>query len=209
MTPKSPVLRAAALILGVSALCGLVLAAVYLDLRLGEISDGSETSVTEFAQSVITAAIAAAFFAAAAKRPDLRGGLVLGAGFFLCLAIRENDAWLDHVRHGFWFPVALCAAAVCLAVAWRNRATLRAGLDALCDPRTAALLAVGLALLLVFSRYFGNKGLWKAAGIYQTSRAIKTVAEESLELLADSFLLLWSLLTLRSLPPPPAPPRGA
>ena len=80
----------------------------------------------------------------------------------------------------------------------------RAGLEALCNPRTAALLAVGLALLLVFSRLFGSKAFWKTAGLYQASRAIKTAAEESLELLAYSFLCLWCILTLRALPPRPA-----
>lgn len=199
LPPSIP--RAIALFLAAAALCGLVCGAATLDFRLGFIFNGSETSITEFTQCVLGAIISASLFISAARRPDLRGGLLLGAGFFLCIVIRENDGLFDLIHHGFWFPVALAAAAVILALAWKNRSSVRAGLEALCNSRTAALLAVGLALLLVFSRIFGSKAFWTTAGLYQASRAIKTAAEESLELLAYSFLGLWSLLTLRALPP--------
>ncbi len=199
-TPFSPILCALLLFLAVSALCGLVLGVVSLDLGASDISGLGETSATEFSQALLVTVIAGAFAVAAVRRPDLRGGLVLVAGFFLCMAIRENDAWLDRVHHGFWFPVALAAVAVSLGVAWCNRTTLRAGLGAVCNPRANALLAVGLALLLVFSRIFGSKSFWQAAGIYPAHRIVKTVVEETLELLADALLFLWAVLVLRLLP---------
>ena len=200
-TIPTSLFRATILFLVASTVCGLVLAAIFFDLKSGGIANGSETSVTEFAQAALIGTISLLLFAVAARRPDLRGGLVLSAGFFLCMVIWENDGWLDAIRHGLWYPVALAAAAVCLVIAWRYRSSVQAGLEALCNPCTVAWEVVGLALLLVFSRIFGSKALWMSTDLY--SRVVKTVAEESLELLADAFLFVWAILTLRALPPRP------
>lgn len=199
--PKS-VVSALASIGAATLVCSLVIAAIFVEVKwLG--GTCTESSPIEYTQVALIAGITVSLFACAVRRPDLRGGLVLAAGFFLCLLIRENDDLLDRIRHGFWFPVALFAAFACLALAWRNRSTLAAGLDAICTPLVVGYLAVGLALLLLFSRLFGCKQLW--LGIYAdaTVRTIKSVTEESLELLADGFLALWAFLALRSLPPRP------
>ncbi|MBR6021011.1 MAG: hypothetical protein IK066_01175 [Kiritimatiellae bacterium] len=195
-----PVLRAVALFVITSLLSAAVIGLVHLDFRLGLIRASSESSLVEIAQAVLLAGIAVVLFVAAARRPPLRAGLLLAAGFFLCLFIRENDGWLDRIHHGFWFPVALAAAAVVLLLAWRSRASLLPGFRALCESRTMPLLVGGLAMLLVFSRLFGAKALWTEAGLHQIAPVIKTVAEESLELLADAFLALWVALLVPRLP---------
>lgn len=200
--PRS-ILSAIGAILVASLVCTLVIGAIFAEVKLLG-GTCTESSPIEYAQTALLAAISGSLFVCAVRRPDLRGGLVLVAGFFLCLLIRENDDLFDRIRHGFWYPVALCAAFACLVLAWRNRATLLAGLDALCAPRAVAYLAVGLGLLLIFSRLFGSKHLWLAIYAEDTVRTIKSVAEESLELLADAFLALWAVLVLRSLPPRPS-----
>ena len=199
----SPILSAAVLFLAVAAICAAVTGVACGDMAyVGTLHHRSESSLVEIAQSILMLGISLAFFTAAVRHPGYRGGFVLAGGLFLSMFIRENDAWLDAVRHGFWFPVALAAAAVCLAVAWRYRASVKDGLLFLCDSRTLLLAVVALALLLVFSRLFGSKAFWRAVGIYQVAPAVKTVVEETLELLADALLALWVFLVFRFLPPP-------
>lgn len=198
----SPLLSAVGLFLVVAAICTAVVGIAYADMSyLGALHHRSEASLVEIAQSVIMIGISVAFFIAAARHSGFRGGFILAGGLFLTMFIRENDGWLDAIRQGFWLPVALVAMAACLAAAWRYRASVRDGLLFLCDPRTILLAAVAMALLLVFSRLFGCKAIWNAAGVFQTHTAVKTIAEETLELLADALLALWAILVFRLLPP--------
>lgn len=178
-----------------AAICGGVLGAIFWEVRVRGTTCGEVSSV-EFGQVALLAAVTAGVFAAAAKAPRLRGGLWLVGGFFLCLVIRENDRWFDLVHKGFWFPVALAATAVALALAWRDRAGIRPCLEAVCRMESLPYLLMGLVALLLFSRLFGSKVLWERVYAAETARTIKNVAEESLELLADAMLAFWALLTL-------------
>ena len=71
--------------------------------------DCDERGVVEVAQALMLLTIFALMTVAAFRRPDLRGGLVLIAGFFLDMLIRENDGFLDRIRHGCWVYPALLA----------------------------------------------------------------------------------------------------
>ncbi|MGN1150064.1 MAG: hypothetical protein ACI4SY_05085, partial [Sutterella sp.] len=65
--------------------------------------------------------ISALLFALAARRaPQLRGGLILIAGFLCAMLIREFDGFLDMIVHGFWKYVLmmfLCGVAYCVSKA--------------------------------------------------------------------------------------------
>lgn len=197
----SPLLSAVGLFLVVATICAAVVGIAYADVRfVGALHHRSEASLVEIAQSVIMLGISLAFFIAAVRHSDCRGGFILAGGLFLVMFIRENDGWLDAIRQGFWLPVALIAMTACLAAAWRYRTSVKNGLLFLCEPRTILLAAVAMPLLLVFSRLFGCKAIWNAAGIFQVSTSVKTIAEETIELLADALLALWTFLVFRLRP---------
>lgn len=202
--PDSPVISAIALFWAVAAICAAVVGVAYADLLcLGNLHTQSETSLVEIVQATILAGISLSCFIAAARRPSFRGGFILAGGFFLSMFIRENDWWLDAIHRGVWFSLILATVAACLFAAWHCRASVRDGLHVLCAPQTVLLGAVSMALLLVFSRLFGCKAFWSAAGIYQSAHAVKTVVEETLELLSYAFLALWAFLAFHRLPRKP------
>ncbi len=89
----------------------LPVVSIYLDVVILGNNVG-EVSVTEFTQEGLLLIAAIIFWYGAWKKPAIRGFLVLVAGFFSCMFIREMDAFLDNVWHGFWFWPALVVALV-------------------------------------------------------------------------------------------------
>ena len=166
---------------------------VCLDVVVWE-GNCSEGGIVEIAQSVATLVIVFVLAIIIRRRPDLRGGVWLMFGFFLDIFIREQDALLDHVYHGFWVCPALVVALVCICLAFRSRETLAASFVHVRANRHFDLLALGLSMLLVFSRIFGNKIIWKAVVGHDDFRVAKHVAEEGVELLGYMVLFLWVIM---------------
>lgn len=165
---------------------------VCLDVVVGN-GTCSEDEVVEIAQSAVVLAIAFVLAIVIRRRPDLRGGAWLMFGFFLDILIREQDAHLDHIYHGFWACPALVVALACIYMAFRSRETLAASFAHVRVSRHFDILALGLSMLLVFSRIFGNKIIWKTVVGHDDFRVAKHVAEEGTELLAYMVLCLWAI----------------
>lgn len=161
--------------------------------------DCDERGVVEVAQALMLLTIFALMTVAAFRRPDLRGGLVLIAGFFLDMFIRENDGFLDRIRHGCWIYPALLAAAVAILIAVRYRDRVIPAFARLFADRSFPLLPVGMFVVIGFSRIFGMKQIWKVVVGVDDFRPAKHVAEEGLELLGYSILLLWAVGFFRTL----------
>lgn len=187
---------AASLIPG-ALVCGLAGALVCVDvimLRTG----CAESSLVETAQLVCLVSVAAATAFAAARRADLRGGLVLVSGFFFTMAVRELDGALDRIAHGCWIYPAAAVVAASLALAYRHRGTVLPGLEAVRRGRAFELLAAGLFTVVGFSRIIGYKGIWKAIGDYGSHLHVaKRLAEESLELFGYAMLAWWAVCFAR------------
>lgn len=165
---------------------------IYADVVVFD-RDCPEVGVVELTQSVLILGIVVALSVIVSRRPDLRACGGLAVGFFLDIFIREQDAFLDHVCHGFWACPALGVASVCILLTIRCRATLASSFAHIRNSRHFNLLALGLSVLLVFSRIFGNKIIWHAVVGYDDFRVAKHVAEEGTELLAYAILCLWAI----------------
>ncbi len=150
---------------------------VILGNRLGE------RSVTEFTQSLVLLVTAILIADTARHDRASRGFLTLVSGLMACMFIRETDLVLDKlVTHGFWCPLALAAAAVTAAVAWRNRATILPGAAAFIGTKPYYYMQFGFLVLIVLSRSLGSgRLLWNLLGYDDTHRLFKTIIQESLE----------------------------
>ena len=155
--------------------------------------DCRETGIVEIAQSLCLFVIAALMSIAAARIGTMRGGLVLIAGFFATMLIREQDGILDNVLHGSWLLPALLVTVVSLIFAWRDRTSVLPTFLHVRNNHHFPALSLGLFLLLGFSRVFGHKSIWVTVCDSANFRAAKHVAEEGAELMAYAILLYWAV----------------
>lgn len=170
---------------------------VHIDLVI--FKQCTEKGLVEGAQALVLLLVVSCCFFAAKRRPDLRGGLILAAGLFATMFVRENDQLLDRVYHGFWIVPALTVVAISCALAWRERATVLPSIRKICENRYYPLLSMGFFVTVVFSRIFGMKSIWMLAVGYDDYRPAKHVAEEGCELLGYAILLSWVICFVRSL----------
>src|SRR5690625_4935308 len=123
MSPEiSRIIKGAVEFLIVAILVTIVPLLVVIDVSVLKHGVG-EISVTEFTQETLLALSAAIFGYRAWRRPELRGFLVLVAGFFTCMLIRELDFLFDYIWHGFWYWPAIIIAGSCIVGAtflWRD-----------------------------------------------------------------------------------------
>lgn len=167
---------------------------VYLDLlALGQKTD--EKSVTEITQTVFLSITACIFWWAVLRHRQARGAHLLMAGFFTCALIREMDAALDLVWHGFWVVPAILTALVCLAYVLRyERKTLIHDLTRIGQAPDISYIVFGLVTLLVFSRTFGSGSLiWNDVLQDGSATLVKSALQEGLELYGYVFILYGSL----------------
>lgn len=173
----------------------LPIASVYTDLVILGINI-TEVSVTEITQEVLLLATALIFLYGAWKKPISRGFLVLVAGFFSCLFIREMDVFLDEVWHGFWlWPALLMALVTIIYARFFTKNTTLNSLVAFINTKPYFLLLIGLIILLILSRTFGSGNLlWNFLLPDGDASLVKTVVQEGLELMGYAFIFYGSLV---------------
>ena len=173
--------------------CGLVvaLAAIvpFFDVH-NRPYHGSESMAMEIAQELVLFLIVAINVVRAARDPGTRPGLLLVAGFFACLLIRELDFVFDRVRHGFWFFCVLGIFIVCVGQALKTPTKSVSALASYCRNEGFLLIFSGLLVLFSFSRIFGMQVLWRGLMGDDFVRAVKDLVEEGVELLGYTLILL-------------------
>jgi hypothetical protein len=153
-----------------------------------------EAGPLEFTQSFLLAASAALYFFEAYRRPDLRPALVLVAGFFTCMLIREQDYFLDFIQHGCWVYPALATAGLCLLYAGLNLRRTIAGLERFVRWKYFPYLLIGVVIVLAYSRLFGMRMVWETLLSDKFTYNAKTAMEESSELLGYLLVLTSAVL---------------
>jgi hypothetical protein len=174
---------------------------VYLDITVLDASRVSEKSITEYTQEFMILASALAFWLGAVRQPGSRGFLLLVAGFFSSMFLREMDSLFDHVFHGFWFwPTLLLAAAVIAHVVMRCRNTVLGPMADFIDTKPFYHIMFGLLVVLVFSRTFASKGfLWNHLEDQNFPHGLKSIMQEGIELMGYGFIAYGAFLFLRGI----------
>tara|TARA_R110002049_G_C9168976_1_gene561696 strand:+ start:2912 stop:3577 length:666 start_codon:yes stop_codon:yes gene_type:complete len=176
-------------------LVGVVLA-VMIDLKL--LKNGvSEASLTEVLQALLVLVSALIFIWRAIHEVGARGYLIGLATLFTCMFIRENDAHLDQIYHGFWVVLGAMAALCGAVIMRRYKTTFAAPLARQFAERHSTFMVMGLLMLLVFSRLFGTGALWQAVMGADYNATFKTVVQEGLELLGYALIVFGSVLSLK------------
>jgi hypothetical protein len=167
-------------------LLAIMMAAVPLVIALDTVvldHGVQEMSVTEFTQKGLLVLCTALVAMTARKRQDSRGFLVLVAGFFGVMLIRESDWLFDLITPGFWIYPALVVSVAVIVYAARQRGTVISPMITCASTKPFAYLAVGLLLVLVFSRTFGTGRLWAEVMGADYHRIYKSIIQEGIELL--------------------------
>jgi hypothetical protein len=156
----------------------------------------TEWSLTEFCQEFILLIIISLFIKLSLRCPTIKYGMILIAGFFSCLLVRELDFITDMLVFS-WFDIDWVIFFLGLFVAARHRENALAGLKQFCKSKSYRTMIWGLLLVLVFSRLIGMKIVWKYLLGSSYMRVVKNAAEEGSELLGYS-LCLFSTFTYTS-----------
>ncbi|WP_058912891.1 hypothetical protein [Entomohabitans teleogrylli] len=171
-----------------AALTGLISSFVLIDVLWLE-SGVREISLTEISQELFLLITAALYLRCAIKREEIRGGLLLIAGFYATLFIRELDYWFDFIQHGAWLWFALSATGLALFAAWKARDSVARGLATFILHPGFAYTLCGLVTVLIFSRVFGMTMLWETLLNDGYANIVKTSIEEGTELLGYTLCL--------------------
>ena len=153
-----------------------------------------ELGPIELAQSVMLATTTGLYFLEAYRRPALRRAMVLVAGFFGCMLIREQDYFLDFISHGCWLYPALALAFGCIAYACTDLRRTLAGLERFVRWKYFPFLIIGLVIVLAYSRLFGMGALWRLMMGDNFIYTAKSAMEESSELLGYLFIFVSAVL---------------
>lgn len=159
---------------------GLMVVLAYIDISAaGRIKDASYTENLQETLLLISSAI----FIYLAKKKKARG-LLLVAGFFACMWIREWDGVFDDIFHGAWKYIAIPTAIGFTYFA------LREGLQKVWDDlagfmksKSYDIVVSGLIVVLVVSRLLGNRTIWMLMSGPDFKYVFKTFIEEGVELL--------------------------
>jgi len=158
--------------------------------NLGRSLQYSEFGYVEPVQSVFLLTSAIILFYKARASVGLRQLAVCMAVVFCILLIRENDRALELVfPHGIWKYFAAIPAIIGIVYFRKNRKAVSRQLNFYSHTASFGVMLGGFAVL-VFSRLFGRTSYWQSVMGEEYIRVVKNAAEEGVELLALTLILL-------------------
>ena len=165
----------------------LVVGVIYFDIKT--FGDIREHSFVELGQSIFLFATSVIFMYLASKKKA--NGLWLVAGFFVCMLIREQDAYFDDIFHGSWAYFALASVVFFVWKAWSQGTddVLKTLAEYMQSPPFTTM-SFGVMIILFFSRAMGMGKLWKLVMGENFIRVVKNVVEEGTELFGYSIIFL-------------------
>ena len=166
----------------------IILQAPFIDILILKNSIG-EISLTEIIQEFILGIIVSLFIYNSFRYPKIKYGMILIAGFFSCLLIRELDFIMDKMPFS-WFYIAMAIALFCIILAFKHKENTLDGLNHFCKSESYYIMVGGLLLVLAFSRLIGMQILWQDLLGKSYIRVVKNAVEEISELISYTLCLI-------------------
>ncbi len=161
-----------------------------------------EDSAIEIAQESYLFIIVVILIVQSFKIPKYKNLSYILALFFAMHLVREFDLFLDMVFDGLWQIIAFSMLGLAVLLFVKNKQIIIQQIGALKNDISTGLFLLGLTLLHVLSRLWGKSDNWKTLLEDNYRRVFKDLAEEGIELVSYSILLIATIqlfLTLKSL----------
>ena len=182
-----------------------VIATIYIDfffnrhIRLEHYPLEGWLPFTELLQQLLLSVSAAIFIWSAIKVEESRTFFILVSGFFGCMFLRELDYYFDIIAHGFWFYPTILLASSVIIYSMNHTTYLISSARSFGQTKAYFNIAVGLVIILFFSRLFGSGILWREVMNNDYHHLYKHVVQEGLESLGYIFLFIGSFHQFRSM----------
>jgi len=151
----------------------------------------AEESYTEMGQELLLLLMVIIGSLTAKKFKQYRIFILFLVAFSAVFFIREFNNYLsDNFFDGAWQTAALAVLLPSVYFLFKNRNQLKNEALELKESAPFALIMMGGLQLIVFSRIYGNKQIWKDFMGEQYIRLIKEVSEESIELMAYAVIFV-------------------
>ncbi len=154
----------------------------------------SEYSLTEFTQEFLILTSFVILLYKTYKNRGNRGFLILFAGLFMVMFIREGDYFWDKIMNGLWTILAVGSFLISIYIAYKQRKTIIPTLSTYWNTRGFDYLIMGLLIVLIFSRIFGTGDLWRSILKENYIGHYKTAIQEGLELLGYLIIFYGAIL---------------
>ena len=145
----------------------------------------TENSMTEIFQEIIVFMVAVGFFVSGRMSKELTPVSNLLALLFLMSFVREFNNQIDY-----WSYIVAPILLVFLFLFVRNFKKNLAAFEQFIDLRSSGAFFIGFLITYVFSRFFGKTSFWMALLGDAYNRTAKNMAEEGIELLGYSIMLI-------------------
>ena len=161
------------------------------DARSTEVMKFSENTFTEWAQQLCLLIMALLFGATAWRRPSIKALSIILMGISLVGLVREyNNFFNDKVFDGAWQLTALIVLLVVVFLFYPHRKSLVSNLRDYQGSLSQGFLLAGFLTTFIYSRLFGRTIFWEALMEDNYLQSAKNAAEEGVELLGYSLLLM-------------------
>ncbi len=149
----------------------------------------AEGSLTEWLQIYVLAITMLLFTWAGVKDAASRSFNAAVVGFLSVVFVREMDRAFDKLFDGAWQVAVVFIAVITVLMVIRTTGSFWAKVKEFASRPAYGMFLSGMLIVMVFSRLYGQKFLWKAVMGDKYMYSVKAAAEENTELLGYCLIM--------------------
>lgn len=150
--------------------------------------------MTEITQEIFILLSAVLFYKLAFKQKQSKGLLLIIAGLFSMMFIRESDRLLDIIFEGLWQALVILTALSTLYFANKYKLSVFKPLQIHAQTKAFTYIFIGLMIVVIFSRVFATGSFWQIIMDQNYRMLYKVVIQEGLEVLGYGLILFGSTM---------------